>query len=112
MRKSFIFKNNKDQSETLYKQLMLKQKHGITLINQNSSSGSLNYDDPFSNCNFKSGIKSFVKSGQPPARDGHTVNIVGKFMIVFGGDRHHMPFNDMFILDLQKEVDDKSYLFK
>jgi hypothetical protein len=21
-------------------------------------------------------------------------------MVIFGGDRHHMPFNDLFLLDL------------
>ena len=22
-------------------------------------------------------------------------------MLIFGGDRHHMPFNDLFLLDLE-----------
>ena len=58
---------------------MLKQKHGISLINQNSSSSSFHYDDPCSNYTFNQSIKreSFMKSGKPPARDGHTVNVVG-----------------------------------
>jgi hypothetical protein len=26
------------------------------------------------------------------------------FLIVFGGDRHHMPFNDTYIFDLATEL--------
>ena len=32
-------------------------------------------------------------------------------MIVFGGDRHHMPFNDLHVLDLDKEIEKQGYLF-
>ena len=41
-----------------------------------------------------------VNKKNPAARDGHTsVQMAGK-MFIFGGDRHHMPFNDLFMLDL------------
>lgn len=30
---------------------------------------------------------------------------------MFGGDRHHMPFNDMFALDLVNEFDRQSFQF-
>lgn len=38
---------------------------------------------------------------KPTARDGHSA-IVDKngFMYVFGGDRHHMPFNDLYMIKL------------
>ena len=37
----------------------------------------------------------------PPARDGHTVNVdADGFMYIFGGDRHHMPFNDLYMIKL------------
>jgi len=48
---------------------------------------------------------------RPAARDGHTGIIFGKYLIVFGGDRHHMPFNDTFALDLKSEITAKSFLF-
>jgi len=51
------------------------------------------------------------KGKRPAARDGHTGVVFGKFYIVFGGDRHHMPFNDTFILDIKNEITSKSYLF-
>ena len=37
------------------------------------------------------------------ARDGHTGLIFKDTFIVFGGDRHHMPFNDVFMLDLKAD---------
>lgn len=37
----------------------------------------------------------------PSARDGHTCTVFGDKMIIFGGDRHHMPFNDLFIFDVK-----------
>ena len=41
-----------------------------------------------------------MKGKRPPARDGHTGAVFENHMIVFGGDRHHMPFNDTYVLDL------------
>ena len=40
---------------------------------------------------------------RPAARDGHTGVVWSDNFIVFGGDRHHMPFNDLFCLDLAGE---------
>jgi hypothetical protein len=39
---------------------------------------------------------------QPPGRDGHSSFLYKDKWIIFGGDRHHMPFNDTYVLDLQK----------
>lgn len=53
-----------------------------------------------------------VRTHCPQPRDGHSTHIVAdRFMVVFGGDRHHMPFNDVVILDLSKELDDHQFLF-
>ena len=41
-----------------------------------------------------------IKKSNPQARDGHTAVIYEGKLIIFGGDRHHMPFNDLFIIDL------------
>jgi hypothetical protein len=38
---------------------------------------------------------------KPTARDGHSANVDKKgFMYIFGGDRHHMPFNDLYMIKL------------
>ena len=56
--------------------------------------------------------KCVVKAKRPEPRDGHsTVLVEDRFMLLFGGDRHHMPFNDLLILDLSRELEEQSYLF-
>ena len=52
-----------------------------------------------------------AKGKRPAARDGHTGIVYGNYFLVFGGDRHHMPFNDSFILDIKAETASKSFLF-
>ena len=54
--------------------------------------------------------KAFTKIAgrRPKARDGHTGIILGTNMIIFGGDRHTMPFNDAFMLDLESILESDS----
>lgn len=53
-----------------------------------------------------------LQGHRPAPRDGHSANIFGgDYLVVFGGDRHHMPFNDLFILDLRKEFIMRSHIF-
>ena len=51
----------------------------------------------------RNGPPTFVKGKRPHARDGHSAIVHEGNMIVFGGDRHLMPYNDLFIFDLQTE---------
>lgn len=44
---------------------------------------------------------------RPAARDGHSGVVVDGNLIIFGGDRHHMPFNDLFMLSLHQEFVDR-----
>ena len=48
--------------------------------------------------------KGHVAGNIPHARDGHTATVVGTKMVIFGGDRHQMPFNDVYSYDLKDEV--------
>ena len=43
-----------------------------------------------------------INDKQPAGRDGHSSAIHQGKWIIFGGDRHHMPFNDTFVLDTAK----------
>ena len=48
---------------------------------------------------------SMLQSYTPKPRDGHTGLVMNDRMyIVFGGDRHHMPFNDLCWIDLSREM--------
>lgn len=48
--------------------------------------------------------KTFGKiyGNRPCARDGHTSIIINNKMVVFGGNRHRISFNDVYELDLDK----------
>ena len=46
-----------------------------------------------------------MKGKRPAARDGHTGVIFGEHLIIFGGDRHHMPFNDSYVFNIAKELE-------
>lgn len=46
-----------------------------------------------------------VKGKRPAARDGHTGIIFNDHLVVFGGDRHHMPFNDSYVFNLNNELE-------
>jgi hypothetical protein len=52
-----------------------------------------------------------MQGRRPVARDGHTGAVFGEIMLVFGGDRHHMPFNDLYMLDLKREFAQKDNHF-
>ena len=46
----------------------------------------------------------FIKGKRPAARDGHSAVLHEGNLIIFGGDRHHMPYNDLFIFDVATEL--------
>lgn len=43
-----------------------------------------------------------ISDKQPPGRDGHSSYLHEGKWFIFGGDRHHMPFNDTYVLDFAK----------
>ena len=44
---------------------------------------------------------TLVRGNKPTPRDGHSAVLDSMgFMFVFGGDRHHMPFNDLYCVNL------------
>jgi hypothetical protein len=43
-----------------------------------------------------------ISDKQPPGRDGHSSYMHEGKWLIFGGDRHHMPFNDTYVLDVSK----------
>lgn len=45
-----------------------------------------------------------VQGKMPAARDGHSTVVVNEQLVVFGGDRHRMPFSDTFVYDLRASM--------
>ncbi|CAD8046545.1 unnamed protein product [Paramecium primaurelia] len=44
--------------------------------------------------------RNVINGKKPCARDGHAVTVFENQMVLFGGDRHTMSFNDLYILNL------------
>lgn len=93
MKQSFLLKQSDKEFES-YWNLVKKKKEGHPAIAQ---AFGLQPTIGANNGNIKQGSK-------PAARDGHTSNIYKDMLVTFGGDRHQMPFNDMFVLNLEKEL--------
>lgn len=47
---------------------------------------------------------SIVVGKRPCARDGHCAVVLGGELVILGGDRHQMSFNDIYKLDLALAV--------
>lgn len=92
MRDSFIIKNA-DHSFDMYYQSMKKRKQAGAFSN------TYGHDQTHQAQQSKFGL---INGHKPTARDGHcAVKDSQGFMYVFGGDRHLMPFNDLYMIKLQ-----------
>lgn len=90
MRDSFIIKNADESFDAYYAQ-MRKRKHQGN-FNMHNDTHATAQENKF----------GLVHGHKPTARDGHSSNKDNRgFMYVFGGDRHHMPFNDLYMIQLK-----------
>jgi hypothetical protein len=103
MQNTFIIKNA-DESFDGYYALRRNRKLGQVSHGANQFDNSTNMmpgspmkaGEPNSHFGIIWGIK-------PAARDGHCTEISETgHMFVFGGDRHHMPFNDLYMMSLNE----------
>lgn len=98
MQNSFIIQNA-DESFDAYFHAMKKRKHGQAAGLGDSASPAIG-----GGLSPGEGHASFgvVPQIQPDAREGHSANVSDDgTMLVFGGDRHHMPFNDMHLYSIK-----------
>ena len=94
MQNTFIIMNADESFDQYYAQ-MRKRKAGMTGTMENSIGQSPGAQ--------RESIFGVVSGVSPAARDGHTCEISESgYMFVFGGDRHHMAFNDLYLLNLNK----------
>jgi hypothetical protein len=49
-------------------------------------------------------VRSFLIGKKPCARDGQTAVVYRDYMVIFGGDRHMMSFNDIFLFRMDKAL--------
>lgn len=97
MKNSYIIKNADPSFETYYNSMKKRTK---TYQQLNASVPAT--QNLFTSLNPDSQLQGLVSGKRPAARDGHTGIVVNETFLVFGGDRHHMPFNDLYLLDLKR----------
>ncbi|CAD8058546.1 unnamed protein product [Paramecium sonneborni] len=68
-------------------------KNSINLITNQDKGGQRKISSPVG----RKQQQAQLIGKQPCARDGHSVIIAGECMIVFGGDRNLMSFNDLYM---------------
>ena len=97
MQNSFIIQNA-DESFDAYFQTMKKRKqHGGGMGDSASPAVGGSPGEGHGGASF-----GVVAGMQPDAREGHSADVDGDgYMFVFGGDRHHMPFNDMHMYHIK-----------
>jgi hypothetical protein len=99
MKNCFITKNARLNHESSIKSSKVFRKLSEDFINfENEGTG-----------------KMLVERSRPGARDGHSANLVetedsSQILVVFGGDRHNMPYNDLYLLDFTAEISRNSEL--
>ena len=91
MQNTFIIKNA-DESFDVYYQQMKKRKQ----------QGNFGHTQDANATNHLEAKFGLVHNVWPTARDGHSAQVdQNGYMYVFGGDRHHMPFNDLYMIKLK-----------
>lgn len=107
LKNAFIIKNA-DASFDQYYQMMKKRKSPHGSPGKLTGTGNLQFAPHHSQGAHiaKDGDQGqrikIISEKQPPGRDGHSSFLYKDKWFIFGGDRHHMPFNDTYVLDLAK----------
>lgn len=92
MQQSFLIKNADQSFDTYYQAMRRRTKTGLQFGGSNTGSPSKKPSNAFG-----------MVSACPSARDGHSCNIdANGNLYIFGGDRHQMPFNDLFMINTEK----------
>jgi len=92
MKNTFLFQNNNPSFDN-YAEEMRKRKKNLLGSPQKKKDDNEQLGEQV-----ESSI--IINKKNPSARDGHIAVLHQGMMLIFGGDRHHMPFNDLFMLDL------------
>ncbi|CAK77324.1 unnamed protein product (macronuclear) [Paramecium tetraurelia] len=76
-------------------------KNSISVItNQEKQGGQRKIQSPTGK---KNAIQASLSGKKPCARDGHSAIVMGDIMIVFGGDRNLMSFNDIYMYSFNQK---------
>jgi hypothetical protein len=101
MQNTFIIKSADESFDVYYHQMKRRKLGQGTNMNMDQSAGIANSATMHASPGMEDSNFGVVTGINPAARDGHSTEISQDgLMFVYGGDRHHMPFNDLFMIRL------------
>ena len=103
MQNSFIIQNADESFDAYYTQMRKRKLGGLgTNSMENPGMGQSSAMKGASPGHPRESNYGCVPGIQPAARDGHSSDICESMglLFIFGGDRHHMPFNDLYVMKL------------
>ncbi|CAI2360532.1 unnamed protein product [Moneuplotes crassus] len=106
MKNSFLIKTAGKAFDNYAHQVQKRnrKKHSFNLNSNNLPDYSASYNNLGSGQAYEKSMGK-VEASLPKPRDGLSGNIYNdRYLVIFGGDRHHVPFNDLYTLDLAKEM--------
>jgi hypothetical protein len=108
MQNSFLIKNHESANFEQYLALMRRRKQDKdeelngNLVHSATKSSGLR-----GQISAKKEGSGFMLNKIPAARDGHSAVVFDERMIIFGGDRHRMPFSDTYSLNIRVQLQGK-----
>lgn len=94
MQNSFIIQNADESFDAYFHTMKKRKQHGGM---GDSASPAIGGSPGEGHASF-----GVVPGQMPDSREGHSCDVDGDgYMLVFGGDRHHMPFNDMHMYHIK-----------
>lgn len=101
MQNTFIIKSADESFDVYYHQMKRRKLGQGTNMNMDQSVGGVHSATIHGSPGMEDSNFGVVTGINPAARDGHSTEISQDgLMFVYGGDRHHMPFNDLFMIRL------------
>ena len=112
MQNSYLIKNHGPSGFDKYYNMMRRRRADVNAPSPNGNSGVsyLGTGSESPDRNRMPSPSKNIRGKKPAARDGHSGLMYKNFLMVFGGDRHHVPFNDTFMFDMGTELESKDLL--
>jgi len=97
-----LIKNHNNANFDNYFQMMKKRKTGFgdQPARETDSPSPLKTATRLSDSVPRTDYSGIIKGRMPAARDGHSAVLIKNLIVIFGGDRHRMPFSDTFVFNV------------
>jgi hypothetical protein len=110
MQNSYLIKNHGASGFDKYYNMMRRRRADVNVASPGGAGVSYLGGDQSPDKQRMPSPSKNIRGKKPAARDGHTGLMYRNHLMVFGGDRHHVPFNDTYMFDIGAELEAKELL--